>query len=193
LAGDEAQAVRAGAAATWDRVVEALEIDPASVSRHELTVNYRTPAEFMALAARLLARFAPHLHPARSARSAGYGPRLVHTCGRTITGADVDIAAARIRLDVGAEGLVAVIAPESMVHRRDGLSDRLGAVAAKGLEFDGVVVVDPEAIVAESAGTTGLARLYVALTRATTKLTVLAPSPPGAPLDDVLGAFEPVG
>jgi UvrD-like helicase C-terminal domain len=79
------------------------------------------------------------------------------------------------------------------VGPRDGLTDRLGAVAAKGLEFDGVVVVDPEAIVTESAGTTGLARLYVALTRATTKLTVLAPSPPGTPLDDVLGAFEPVG
>ena len=60
------------------------------------------------------------------------------------------------------------------------------------MEFDGVVVVDPEAIVRESPGATGMARLYVALTRATTRLTILAPTPPGPPLEDALGPFEPL-
>ncbi len=67
LAGDEAQAVRAGAAAAWDRIVGAVGVDAGSVTRHELTVNYRTPSEIMELAARLLEQFAAHLHPARSA------------------------------------------------------------------------------------------------------------------------------
>ncbi len=73
LAGDEAQAVRAGSAATWDRILEALDVAADSVSRHELTVNYRTPAEVMEMAGRLLEQFAPHLHPARSVRTSGVG------------------------------------------------------------------------------------------------------------------------
>jgi superfamily I DNA/RNA helicase len=190
LAGDEAQAVRPGAAATWDRILEALGIEPGSVARHELTVNYRTPAEVMELAARLLEQFAAHLHPARSARSAGIGPRLLHTGGRPLDAAAIARAAADVQRDVGA-GLVAVIAPEWLVVDGEDLAEHLTAVDAKGLEFDGVVVVDPEAIVRESAGTTGMARLYVALTRATTRLTILAPSPPGPPLDAALGEFEP--
>jgi DNA helicase IV len=85
---------------------------------------------------------------------------------------------------------VAIITPEHRAGAHTDGIEHLTAVEAKGLEFDGVVVVDPEAIVAESAGTTGMARLYVALTRATTSLTILAPAPPGPPFDDVLGTFE---
>ncbi len=191
LAGDEAQAVRAGSAATWDRILDALDVAEGSVTRHELTVNYRTPAEVMELAARLLEQFAPHLRPARSVRTAGIDPRRVHTRGRTLHTADIANAVAAIRREVGT-GLVAVITPERLAADRNGGAEHLTAVDAKGLEFDGVVVVDPEAIIRESAGATGMARLYVALTRATTRLTILAPTPPGPPLDDVLGTFEPV-
>ena len=190
LAGDEAQAVRAGAAATWDRILGALGVAAGSVARHELTVNYRTPAEVMELAARLLEQFAPHLHPARSVRTAGVGPRRFHTGGRPLGAADIADAVADIRRDVGA-GLVAVVTPEQLVADGNGGAEHLTAVDAKGLEFDGVVVADPEAIVRESPGATGMARLYVALTRATTRLTILAPTPPGPPLEDVLGPFEP--
>ena len=191
LAGDEAQAVRAGAAATWDRILEALDVDAGSVTRHELTVNYRTPAEVMELAGRLLELFAAHLHPARSARSAGVEPRRLHTGGRPVGAADIIDATADLRREVGA-GLVAVVTPEWLVANGDGPAEHLTAVAAKGLEFDGVVVVDPEAIVRESPGSTGMARLYVALTRATTRLTILAPATPGPPLEEALGPFEPL-
>jgi DNA helicase IV len=190
LAGDEAQAVRAGAAATWDRIHEALGVASGSVTRHELTVNYRTPAEVMELAARLLEQFAPHLHPARSVRTAGLGPCRLHTGGRTLGAADIADAVADIRTEVGA-GLVAVVTPEHLVAGTEGGAEHLTAVDAKGLEFDGVVVVDPEGIVRDSPGATGMARLYVALTRATTRLTILAPTPPGPPLEDALGRFEP--
>jgi len=189
LAGDEAQAVRAGAAATWDRILEAFGVDPDSVTRHELTVNYRTPAEVMDIAGRLLERFAPHLHPARSVRTAGIGPRRVHFDGRPVGAADIAAAVVAMRAEIGG-GLVAVVTPELVVADENSDAEHLTAVDAKGLEFDGVVVVDPEAIVDDSSGSTGMARLYVALTRATTRLTILAPTPPGPPLDDVLGPFE---
>jgi superfamily I DNA/RNA helicase len=88
------------------------------------------------------------------------------------------------------EGLVAVVTPEHAVAG-GGRVEHFTAVGSKGLEFDGVVVVDPEAIVRESPGATGMARLYVALTRATTRLTIVAPIRPAGTLDDVLGPFEP--
>ena len=49
----------------------------------------------------------------------------------------------------------------------------VSSLEAKGLEFDAVVVVAPGALVAEAA--TGVRRLYVALTRATQRLVVVAP------------------
>jgi hypothetical protein len=191
LAGDEAQAVRAGSAATWDRILEALGADASAVARHELTVNYRTPAEVMDLAGRLLEQFAAHLHPARSFRSAGVEPQRWHTGGQPIGPADIERAVAGIRRDVGA-GMIAVVTPERLMAG-GGFDDTeyLSAIDAKGLEFDGVVVVDPEAIVDESPGATGMARLYVALTRPTARLTILAPTPPGPPLADALGPFAP--
>ena len=56
----------------------------------------------------------------------------------------------------------------------------------------GVGGIAPERLVFldECGVLTGMARLYVALTRATTRLTILAPTPPGSPLDEVLGPFE---
>jgi superfamily I DNA/RNA helicase len=87
--------------------------------------------------------------------------------------------------------LVAVVTSELLAADRKNGAERLTAIDAKGLEYDGVVVADPEAIVRESPGATGMARLYVALTRATTRLTILAPTPPEPPLEDVLGPFEP--
>ena len=116
--------------------------------------------------------------------------RRLHTGGRPLGAADIADATADVQRDVGA-GLVAVVTPEWLVTDGDGGAEHLNAVDAKGLEFDGVVVVDPEAIVRESPGATGMARLYVALTRATTRLTILAPTPPGPPLEEVLGPFEP--
>ena len=59
-----------------------------------------------------------------------------------------------------------------------GLGDRvvaLGSLEAKGLEYDAVVLVEPGELVSES--TTGPRTLYVALTRATQRLTVLTTDP----------------
>ncbi|MFR9803573.1 UvrD-helicase domain-containing protein [Pseudonocardia sp. RS010] len=127
-----------------------------------LTVNYRTPTEIMALAGAVLAEFAPDRRPPESVRAAG-----THPWERTVPATDL---AAEMRKAVEAEaaglgrGTLAVIAPEV-----EGLPDLPAEmhtpVSAKGLEFDVVVIVDPEAIRARNP-----ADLYVSMTRATQRL-----------------------
>jgi DNA helicase IV len=130
-----------------------------------LTVNYRTPAEIMAMAAGVLAEFAPDRRPPESVRATGEEPWQ-----RTVPAGDlvgevrrvVDEEAARL-----GRGTLAVIAPE--VAGLAGLPAQLHTpVTVKGLEFDVVVVVDPERIRAHNP-----ADLYVAMTRATQRLGLL--------------------
>jgi DNA helicase IV len=130
-----------------------------------LTVNYRTPAEIMALAAAVLAEFAPDLQPPESVRATGEDPWQ-----RTVPATDL---AAEVRKAVEAEvaqlgrGTRAVIAAD--VDGLAGLPAQLHTpVSAKGLEFDAVVIVDPERIRAHNP-----ADLYVSMTRATQRLGLL--------------------
>jgi DNA helicase IV len=130
-----------------------------------LTVNYRTPAEIMVLAAEVLAGFAPDRQPPESVRATGETPWHA-----TVPAPDL---AAAVRTAVDAErarlgrGTLAVIAADP-----DGLeglaADVHTPMSAKGLEFDVVVIVDPERIRAHRP-----ADLYVAMTRATQRLGLL--------------------
>ena len=149
----------------------------------ELTVNYRTPSEIMEVAARVLAQAAPHLVPPQSVRSAGFGPAVRRIeGGEDVTEVALAVANA-LRGDV--RGTVAVICPPSLAGplgaaREDDVSleDEVSIVpvgSVKGLEFDGVVVVEPGLIADESPQ--GLRALYVSLTRATKRLTIVHESP----------------
>jgi DNA helicase IV len=130
-----------------------------------LTVNYRTPAEIMAPAAAVLAEFAPDRQPPESVRATGEDPWQ-----RTVPATDL---AAEVRKAVEAEvarlgrGTLAVIAADV-----DGLAglpaQLLTPGSAKGLEFDAVVIVDPDRIRAHNP-----ADLYVSMTRATQRLGLL--------------------
>ena len=131
-----------------------------------LTVNYRTPAEIMALAAAVLAEFAPDRQPPESVRATGEDPWQ-----RTVPATDL---AAEVRKAVEAEvaqlgrGTLAVIAAGRLAGLA-GLPAQLHTpVSAKGLEFDAVVIVDPERIRAHNP-----ADLYVSMTRATQRLGLL--------------------
>ncbi len=75
LVGDPGQASKPGAVASWDDVLAHLPTHNATrfVS---LSINYRTPAEVMEVASRLLAVAAPTVEPSRSVRSTGEYPRL---------------------------------------------------------------------------------------------------------------------
>jgi DNA helicase IV len=187
VVGDIAQA-----AAPWGLRSWATALDPVAAGRWrlaELTVNYRTPGEVMAVAADVLAAVDPGADLPSSVRDAGFSP----TAHRVAPGADLAATvAAVVRTTRGAvaDGTVAVIAPPRCF---DELVAALGAeypgevgigpaaldepiavvdfTEVKGLEFDAVVVVEPADRVA--AGDRGLRDLYVAVTRATQRLAVV--------------------
>ncbi|MEU3746074.1 MULTISPECIES: HelD family protein [Streptomyces] len=145
--------------------------------RFELTVNYRNPAEIAELAAKVLALAMPGKESPRAVRSTGVEPRFVPVQDKGDLAETVRSEAALLLERV--EGTVGVVV--AMNRRAEAarwlaeLGDRvvaLGSLEAKGLEYDATVVVSPAEIADESPA--GLRVLYVALTRATQQLTVVA-------------------
>ncbi|MDO3700324.1 AAA family ATPase [Micromonospora sp. C28SCA-DRY-2] len=190
IVGDVAQTGALAGTPSW---ADALEPYVAQRWRlEELTVSYRTPAEIMAVAAEVLAGIDPALRPPRSVRESGFPPRersvpaarLAAELVDVVTGEAAGLADGRLGVIVPA-GRVAELGaavtgalPEAAVGEHPELESRvvvLTVAQAKGLEFDSVVVVDPDRIVAESPR--GRSDLYVALTRATQRLTTLHPTP----------------
>ena len=186
VVGDVAQTGDLAGTTTWEQVFE-----PYVAMRWrmaELTVNYRTPAEVMDVAGDVLAAIDPAARPPRSVRSAGVTPWARRVTPVALAGdllATVRAEAAEIgegRLGVLApaareeelgRALVEAI-PEAAIGEQPDLLNKIVLMTvrqAKGLEFDAVVVVAPDEIVAESPR--GLSDLYVALTRATRRLAVL--------------------
>ncbi|MEU7925327.1 ATP-binding domain-containing protein [Micromonospora sp. NPDC049107] len=156
----------------------------------ELTVSYRTPAEIMAVAAEVLTEIDPALRPPRSVRESGVPPwdravpdgQLPAELVSAVTREAAWLAEGRVgvivpasRVDALGAALTAAL-PEATVGENPELESRvvvLTVAQAKGLEFDSVLVVDPDRMVAESPR--GRSDLYVALTRATQRLGVLRP------------------
>ena len=196
VAGDIAQATGPRGLSRWDEVTSFLPAQhPTRVV--ELSVNYRTPAEVMALASRVLAVTATGLRPPLSVRSTGEEPVVVEATATDLTARAAAVAAAESALVD--PGTVAVVVPPSLVEpveaaftaagiafasaERDGLDAPITVIPigmVKGLEFDSVVVVEPARLVAESVQ--GLRALYVALTRATRRLTLVHAEALPAPL-----------
>ncbi|MGC5332164.1 HelD family protein [Micromonospora sp. DT62] len=143
-----------------------------------LTTNYRNSAEIFAVAAAEIRRLHPDLPLPRAVRSTGIDPVALSVPPAELEAAVV-AAAGALLADV--EGTVGVITP---VPRRDevaGWLGRLGAprlqvvtsLEAKGMEYDGVVLVAPGEIRADPGS--GVRTLYVALSRATQRLTTVDP------------------
>jgi DNA helicase IV len=183
VVGDVAQTGVPWGARSWSQT-----LDPHAPGRwraEQLTVNYRTPAEIMEVAADVLAAVAPELRPPRSVREAGTAPWR-----RRLDGAGLPEVIAAEAAAVG-DGTLAVLVPAARLEELGRLlTAALPAAAAgqgpsvldapiavlpvaeaKGLEFDAVVVVDPAAILGGSPR--GGNDLYVALTRATQRLGVV--------------------
>jgi DNA helicase IV len=174
VVGDLAQrrsAAGAGADGTsWETMLQPYV--PGRWEYRSLTVNYRTPAEIMTVAAALLAEFAPGVAPPESVRACGVQPWSRQVTGDELTAAIEEF----VRDEAGREGTSVVIGPAAAAGGRT--STVPGAVPpheTKGLEFDSVLVVDPMRILA--GGPRGAAELYVALTRATQRLGVLHQGP----------------
>ncbi|NUS43609.1 MAG: ATP-binding domain-containing protein [Mycobacteriaceae bacterium] len=168
MVGDVAQTGDPAGAHSWRQVLEPYVAQ--RWKRAELSVNYRTPAEVMAVAARVLAEIDPDLSVPRSVRETG-----AHPWSRRVEPARLRAElAALIAADEG-PGTAAVLAPQALMadlaELDSGSVRALTVHDAKGLEFDTVYLVEPAAIAAESPR--GRNDLYVALTRATQRLAVL--------------------
>ena len=191
VVGDVAQRGSSAGARSWAQM-----LDPYVQGRwHEehLTVNYRTPAEIMAVAADVLASVAPGEQPPESVREEGVPPRAIRGLDRvaSVAGAEHEEMGAGNGPGNGPGnghgGRLAVIAPTARIgelaralpaavpgDRPEVLDSPVALLTvgqAKGLEFDRVVLVDPAGILAQSPA--GGHDLYVALTRATHRLTVV--------------------
>jgi DNA helicase IV len=162
VVGDLAQRRSTAGATSWDSMLEPYV--PGRWVYRSLTVNYRTPAEIMSVAAALLAQFAPGVEPPESVRATGVQPWSRQVDEAELASAITDF----VRSENGREGTSVVIGPP-------GVEGTVPPSETKGLEFDAVLVVEPERILAD--GPRGAAELYVALTRATQRLGVLHVGP----------------
>jgi DNA helicase IV len=197
VVGDIAQASSSWAPRAWGEVLD--DISPGRWRLRELTVNYRTPDEVMTVAAAVLAAVDPGLDAPASVRSTGLPPEAVPAGERRLEEVVAEVAR-RFALE-GGDGRMAVVVPDDLLSAvaaatvdalpraaaggAEALDARvavLDVMSAKGLEFDDVVVVEPARWVA--AGSRGLRDLYVALTRATQRVTIVHADP----LPDVLAA-----
>ncbi|GIU84413.1 MAG: DNA helicase [Acidimicrobiales bacterium] len=189
VVGDIAQSTGAWAHSSWDEVLEHLPNKrPARV--RELTIGYRIPASILAPAAAVLAHAAPGLKPPSSVREGEEHPVWQRVSGGRDAMAEAVVEIVRHELSQVGAGNVGVICPSSLhdaasealqragiPHGRalkDGLDNQVTVVPVawvKGLELDSVVVVEPGSIVREEPQ--GMRSLYVALTRATKRLTIV--------------------
>jgi DNA helicase IV len=188
--GDLAQGTTPWAASSWASLLSNLGKPDTDV--RELSVGYRVPRQILDYASSLLGVIAPELRPASSLRADPGALDIV----RVPAGALAREAVAAAGQACARPGSVAVIAADPQIrslasafdaagveHGAPGSDARLTLVPvtlAKGLEYDHVIVVEPATIAGAEAR--GLQRLYVALTRAVSRLTVLYAEPLPAPL-----------
>ncbi|MGA5732027.1 HelD family protein [Streptomyces seoulensis] len=175
LVGDFAQAGPVATACDWKEALSP-HVGP-RFKLYNLTVSYRTTQEILESVRDLLARIAPDQKPTRSLRS-GESPRTVTATPDELVTATLQELRAQSTTHPGE--LLGVICADSRVSELTarGIAHHariVPASEARGLEFDGVVVVDPEEIITARPG--GERDLYVALTRATKRLCTITVQP----------------
>jgi DNA helicase IV len=199
--GDIAQGTTAWATVSWEQMLGHLGKSEATLEI--LTTGYRVPRQILDFASQLLAEIAPQLAPAVSIRQDPGSLEVTQVAAGGLAAAVSDCCAEALTRPgsvavIAADGQVAEMAaalneaglPHAILDGEAGDSQLVivPVTIAKGLEFDHVIVVEPGRIAAAEAR--GLQRLYVALTRAVSRLTVLHTEPlprslqtssPGAP------------
>jgi DNA helicase IV len=185
--GDLAQGTTPWATSSWAEMLGHLGKQEADL--RVLETGYRVPRQILDFASRLLEHIAPGLGAARSVRQdpgalevrgvgpAELGPALAAACQEAL---DRPGSAAVIAADDHLPALAAALTQAGVPHvTLDGEATAqltlVPVTLAKGLEFDQVIVVEPSRIAA--AERRGLHRLYVALTRAVSRLIVLHEQP----------------
>jgi hypothetical protein len=175
VVGDAAQA-------SWPDALEAGRAREEAFGSQErrlfhMDTNYRNAREIFAYAARVVRAQVPDADIPEAVRDTGVEPvELVAHPGRwTAVATD---AVESLLAEV--EGSIAVVTPARHAADLAGLAELIDRVvvidpmSTKGLEYDATVIVDPDEITAESPG--GVRVLYVALTRAAHRMTVVRPA-----------------
>ncbi|NEC89033.1 ATP-binding domain-containing protein [Streptomyces sp. SID12501] len=187
--GDLAQGTTPWATRSWEEALGHLGKSDAVVE--ELTAGFRVPTDVITYASRLLPHIAPGLTPVASVRE---NPGFFDV--RPISGvAEVVAACEELLRNEGSTGLIAAdaripalaeaLTAAGLGHLSPGEETThetrltlVPASLAKGLEYDYVVLDEPQAVVdAEPDERTGLRRLYVSLTRAVSGLIVVHAAP----------------
>jgi DNA helicase IV len=160
IVGDRAQA-RHGFTESWQERLERIGLDQISLAT--LNINYRTPEEVMAEAEPVIRAVLPDANVPTSIRSTGVP--VIHGSASDLSSIlDTWLAA-------HAEGIACVIGDPTF--RATSRIQSLTPELSKGLEFDLVVLIDPEAF---GTGIEGAVDRYVAMTRATQQLIILTSS-----------------
>lgn len=186
IVGDIAQTSAASGASSWSQALEPFFGDRFELE--ELTVNYRTPAQIADAAVRVAQAAGLRITTPQAVREGDWPPVLTRTTADGVQ--EAVLAALREELEYSAGGLQAIIVPQQDLARiraaveqvygdrvgsgSGGLSQDIVVITAresKGLEFDGVLILEPAELVDEVDG--GVGDLYVAMTRTTQRLHVV--------------------
>ncbi|MGO9670333.1 MAG: AAA family ATPase, partial [Streptosporangiaceae bacterium] len=160
IVGDRAQA-RHGFTESWQERLERIGFDQINLA--SLSINYRTPEQIMAEAEPVIRAVLPDANVPISIRSSDIP--VVHGSVSELS------SILRIWLAAHAEGIACVIGDPTV--RATSRVRSLTPELSKGLEFDLVVLIDPEAF---GRGIEGAVDRYVAMTRATQQLVILTSS-----------------
>jgi DNA helicase IV len=158
-------------------------VGTAPVRQFRMSTNYRSPAEVFDLASTVVRRAYPQADRPRAVRTVGVEPRLLVAGPAGLVGSVVELVS---QLLAEVDGTVGVIGPQALLPMLtealtaagvlpSGRVRVIGPTESKGLEYDAVLVVDPDQIVATAPG--GVRALYVALTRPTQRLVTLDAAP----------------
>ncbi|KQW16804.1 UvrD-helicase domain-containing protein [Streptomyces sp. Root369] len=194
--GDLAQGTTPWATRSWDEALAHLGKSDGVIE--ELTAGFRVPTDVITYASRLLPHIAPGLTPVASVREnpGFFDVRPVETTDQVVAACEELLrnegSTGLIAADARVPELAAALTAAGIGHLAPGeettAETRLTLVPAslaKGLEYDYVVLDEPQAVVdGEPDERTGLRRLYVALTRAVSGLIVTHAAPLPAQLAD---------
>lgn len=146
-----------------------------------LSTNYRSPSEVFDLAAQLIRKIHPSASLPKAVRSTGVEPKLMETTSDELRDTLRNVVIKLAGQVMGTIGIIVAPSRLADVTRYVMSDERLGAfeerlivvtaLQAKGLEYDGVVIVGPDEIVSEAPGAERV--LYVALTRATQRMVAI--------------------
>ena len=173
VVGDAAQA-------SWPDAVEAREAREQAFgsqvrSLFHMDTNYRNAREIFDYAAEVIQSEMPDADLPQAVRETGVSPIVTSVAAASIPAAVADAVDALLG---EVDGSIAVISPARWIDSLRSVADVspsrvnvVGPMSTKGLEYDATVIVDPAEITAESPG--GIRVLYVALTRAAHRMTVL--------------------